>query len=166
MIPISKYRLEEQGGLFFVVTLEVSYCPICQGLVFTRGTRRRILYKSEEHKLILVIRRLYCEKCKCIHHELPDCIVPYKRYSAEVIENIIESPTEPAPCPSGTVRRILSWWAAVVPYFLCILQTLVQKLNVSFGKPPAFKEIVRAAASSSNWIFAHQLCTRSASRPE
>jgi hypothetical protein len=33
---------------------------------------------------------------------------------------------------------------------------------VSFGKPPAFKEIVQAAASSSNWIFAHQLCTRSA----
>jgi hypothetical protein len=44
------------------------------------------------------------------------------------------------------------------------MQTLTQRLNVSFGKPPAFKEIVRAAANSNNWIFAHQVCTRSVSR--
>ena len=33
-----------------------------------------------------VIRRLYCEKCECIYHELPNCLVPYKRYSTDVIE--------------------------------------------------------------------------------
>ncbi|WP_307545897.1 DUF6431 domain-containing protein [Paenibacillus sp. V4I5] len=32
---------------------------------------------------LLVIRRLHCSQCLKIHHELPDCIVPYKRYESE-----------------------------------------------------------------------------------
>jgi hypothetical protein len=46
------------------------------------------------------------------------------------------------------------------------MATLTEKFGVSFGKPPAFKEIVRAVANSNNWVFAHQLFTRSESRPE
>ena len=162
---------------------ETSYCPICQTILLRRGTRQRIRYKSEEDKDVLIIRRLYCEKCKSIHHELPDCLVPYKRYSADVIENIVSnqvSQASQAPCPSDTARRIRGWWNAVKVYFLHILQTLVEKFGVSFGThasgisstqsegstPPALREIVRAAANSNNWIFAHQVCTRSASRPQ
>jgi hypothetical protein len=124
---------------------------------------------------MLVIRRLYCETCKRIHHELPDCVVPYKRYSKEVIENIVygqaakDAPcpdeTAGSPCPAETARRIRGWWAAVKGYFFQILLTLVEKYGARFGEPPAFKETVRAVANANCWIFAHQLCTRSAVRP-
>ena len=130
-----------------------------------RGTRQRVLYKNDEDRQILVFRRLYCQECKRIHHELPDCIVPYKRYSADVIENIINNQTEAAPCPDDTVRRIRGWWLAIIAYFLHILETLEIKFAMSFGKPPTFRETVRAAANSNNWIFARQVCTRSAARP-
>ena len=172
MIIIRNYRLEEKGGLFYVIAMETSHCPICQGMLYKRGTRRRAVSKNEEDKHILSIRRLYCERCKCIHHELPDCVVPYKRYGTEVIENIVTNDTqtkvheEPASCSDGTKRRILGWWTAVMHYFLSVLQTLSQKFKVSFSSPPAFKELVRAVTNSNNWIFSSQVCTRSESRPE
>jgi hypothetical protein len=97
--------------------------------------------------------------------------VPYKRYGADEIESIIigkeatKQPTERI-CGTNTIRRICGWWETVKPYFLNILLTLVARFGVSFGKPPAFKETVRAAANSNNWVFAHQLCTRSEVRRE
>jgi hypothetical protein len=119
-----------------------------------------VLYKSDSEKQILIIRRLRCEHCKRIHHELPDCIVPYKRYGTLPIEAIV-SGADKKVCGDNTARRIRAWWEAVKPYFLAILLTLVARFGVSFGNPPAFREIVRAVANSNNWVFAHQLCTRS-----
>ena len=166
--PRESYRLDEQGGFLVVIALEASYCPICQAMLLMRTTRKRVCWEGETEadKVILLIRRLYCEECERIHHELPDCLVPYKRYSAEVIENIVSGQvTKEIPCPESTARRLRRWWEAVKPYFLGILLTLVARFGVSFGEPPTFKEIVRAVANSNNWVFAHQVCTRSESRP-
>jgi hypothetical protein len=161
------YRLEVRGGFFIVIALDESYCPVCQSVLSFRATRRRVLWKgdTDTEKDIMIIRRLYCERCKCIHHELPDCVVPFKRYSAEVIENIVTGQTtkEP-PCSDCTARRLRAWWKSVKPYFLRIMQALAEKFGTRFGKPPSFREIVRAAANSKNWIFARQVCTCSESR--
>jgi hypothetical protein len=151
--------------------LEISHCPTCQTILTVRGTRERKIRKREDEKQILIIRRLYCNKCDRLHHELPDCIVPYKRYGAEAIESIIngeEAAKLPAQriCGENTMRRIKGWWEAVKPYFLNVLLTLVARFGVSYGKPPAFRETVRAVANSNNWVFAHQLCTRSEVRRE
>jgi hypothetical protein len=129
------------------------------------------MLKRDDEKQILIIRRLYCKKCDRLHHELPDCIVPYKRCGADEIKNIIsgkEAEKHPTKRIGGenTIRRIRGWWEAVKPYFLSILLTLVARFGVSYGNPPAFKETVRAVANSNNWVFAHQLCTRSEARLE
>jgi hypothetical protein len=158
------YRLDEQGGFFIVIALDSSHCPVCQTMLLMRAARQRVRWKSEEEKEILIIRRMHCETCDCIHHELPDCLVPYKRYDAKAIENIVNN-KEGGICPADTAGRIRRWWDAVRPYFLQILLILAEKFGVSFGEPPAFKETVRAAANSNNWIFAHQVCTRSTVRP-
>jgi len=143
------YRLDEEGGIFVVIVLDTSHCPICQSVLSMRATRQRVWWKGEEDKEILLIRRLYCDKCERIHHELPDCLVPYKRYGADIIENIANGQAaEDAPCPEGAVRRLREWWAAVKLYFLHILLTLTEKFGVSFGSPPAFRETVRAVANS------------------
>ena len=160
------YRLEAKGRFFFVHVKEDSHCPTCQELLVFRAIRQRVWWQGEtdEDKQALMIRRLYCEKCKQIHHELPDCIVPYKRYGADIIEDIVTTSTPSASCPSDTVRRMRAWWETVKPYFLSILLTLTAKYDVRFGNPPAFRETVRAIVNSNNWIFAWQLCTCSASR--
>ena len=107
-----------------------------------------------------MIRRLLCCGCGRIHHELPDCVVPYKRHRAEAIEEMIADP-EDAPFETSTIRRITAWWRGVLPYFLNVLKSLAEKYRTSFQTPPAFREIIRAAANSNSWTFANRICTRS-----
>jgi hypothetical protein len=131
------------------------------------GTRRRGLIDRDGVKIILIIRRLYCAKCERIHHELPDCIVPYKRHCAETIEEIISSGTK-AEGPvkeSRSLQRILAWWLVMLPYFLGVLTGLAEKHNTQFGDPPAFKTIIRAVVNSNRWNSAHSMSTRSAAVP-
>ena len=70
-----------------------------------------------------------------------------------------------APCDNHTIRRVLTWWSIVLPYFLYILKSLSEKYRIKFGEAPAFVEIIRAVVNSNNWIFANSFCTRSAYAP-
>jgi len=103
-----------------------------------------------------MIRRLRCEICGKIHHELPDVLVPYKRYGADVVENAISGKCSAkyGSVSAETVRRFRCWWEEVEVHFLNVLLTLVVT-GASFGNPPTFREKVRAVANSNNWIFAH-----------
>ncbi|MEW5785724.1 MAG: DUF6431 domain-containing protein, partial [Bacillota bacterium] len=47
------------------------------------GSRKRTFINEAGEREILIIRRLRCKNCKRVHHELPDIIVPYKRYNSE-----------------------------------------------------------------------------------
>ena len=120
------------------------------------GIRARVWWRSDNDRQTLMIRRLRCERCNKIHHELPDVIVPFKRYGADVIETAIKDKysARKSPVSSGTVRRFRRWWEAVEVHFLNVLLALVET-GASFGNPPAFKEILQAVANSNNWIFAH-----------
>jgi hypothetical protein len=115
---------------------------------------------STGEKIKLSIRRLKCVKCRRIHHELPDCVVPYKRHCAETIEEIIKG-NEEIPCESRTIRRIRLWWKIVSSYFKNIIKSLAEKYEVRFQPAPDFREIIRAAVNSNNWISAGEICTRS-----
>ena len=37
-----------------------------------------------------MIRRFQCQNCHSYHNELPDCLVPYKHYEAEVIAGVLD----------------------------------------------------------------------------
>jgi len=134
------------------------------GALLMFGTRQRGLIGSDGGKMILIIRRLYCPKCDRIHHELPDCIVPYKRHCAETLEQIVTNgaKAEVPVTDSRTLQRVLAWWLVMLPYFLGILNGLTAKHKMWFGDPPAFKTIIRAVVNTNHWKFAHSVTTRSA----
>ena len=162
MVNITAYRLVMQGVFIIVMSYEKSICPDCGGALSERGRRARMLIDSAGTKVVYQIRRLYCAKCRRLHHELPDCIVPFKRHCAETIEKAIN--TEPdAPLDDRGYRRFKRWWRVVLPYFLNIIKSLTEKYRVIFTPVPAFKVIVRAIVNSGSWIFAHAICTRSES---
>ncbi len=124
-----------------------------------RGLRKRKLIDTDGQKVALMIRRLCCRKCCRLHHELPDIVVPYKRHSAETIEAIIgggEVAEE-----KRTAQRIAAWWRMVGAYFLSVMKSLWEKHGLPPVPKPAFRELVRAAVNSANWIFAEKVCTRS-----
>ena len=148
----------EAGFYFAVIATKPSYCPVCHDELYMIGTRKRVRWRGNYDKHILLIRRLYCKKCCEMHHELPDCLVPFKRYEADIIEKAVEGKSAKLLGVSDhTLCRFRGWWKAVKPYFLRILGTLTAKYDVSFGSPPTFREVARAAANSNNWTFAHRL---------
>ena len=163
LVNTSNYRLvkTDMGGFFRVQSLETACCPICGEPLTLRGHCTRGVIFPDGRKVMLLIRRLRCSNCGRTHNELPDCIVPYKRLCAKVLENIINGVFEGVPCEERTVHRILSWWRVVGAYFLRVLTNLAEALGISRSSAPAFAETVRAAVNSNNWIFAHQVCTRS-----
>ena len=118
-----------------------------------RGWRKRGIIGADGEKLILKIRRLKCAKCNRIHHELPDCVVPYKHHCAETIEKIINGETEGVPCDNRTIRWIAAWWAVILPYFLSVLKSHAGKYENKTEL--SFRKIIYDAVKSNNWV-----CTR------
>jgi len=58
---------------------------------------------------------LKCSQCNCLHNELPDILSPYKRYTSEVIEDVVDGTvnsddlvTENYPCET-TMKRWTDW---------------------------------------------------------
>jgi len=95
-------------------------------------------------------------------------MVPYRRHCAKTIEIAVTSGKDSGvvkdssvPCENRTIHRILLWWNVVLPYFMNIIKSLSERLNILYNTTPSFKEIVRAAVNSNNWIFTNSICTRS-----
>ena len=115
------------------------------------GRRERKVIASNGVWLVLIIRRLRCQHCKKIHHELPDMVIPYKRHCAETIEKILSGSIGAASCEESTIRRIRTWWAVWRLYFESILISLEAKYGTAFSQYPAPKEIVRAVVNANLW---------------
>lgn len=65
-------------------------CPKCgKEMKKYDKVQRTIRTKSNEKKRI-TIQRYYCKDCNLYKRDLPDQIVPYKRYEREIIEGVQE----------------------------------------------------------------------------
>ncbi|WP_372238051.1 DUF6431 domain-containing protein [Paenibacillus sp. FSL R7-0337] len=60
----------------------------------------------------LVIRRLWCGACRRIHHELPDLLLPYKRYDSQCIEQAVTEPgaSVTTSAETSTLRHWKGWF--------------------------------------------------------
>jgi len=94
MVMVSDYEMIEKGRKTYIRSNEHSTCPICQEELKPIGSRiRKVKMPDSQEKRRLVIRRLRCQNpsCRTIHHELPDIVVPFKRYGRETVEKIINA---------------------------------------------------------------------------
>lgn len=95
---------------------DVPGCPRCQGQLRYRDSRTRICRHEGGVKDILRIRRFRCTRCNSYHNELPDMLLPYKHYEAEIIGGVIDGIVTPedqdsADYPSlGTMLCWLRWF--------------------------------------------------------
>lgn len=94
MINLHEYELiKEENGILRMVVVSVPCCPDCGDKMRVRDSRIRCFIKEDGQKCLLRHRRLRCAKCKKIHSELPDFIMPEKRYVADVILGLFFSDT-------------------------------------------------------------------------
>lgn len=66
-----------------------------------------------------MIRRLGCKPCKQVHHELPDILVPYKRYSSKSIEAVVTGEKDlSVVADESTINRWKRWFRALANHLL------------------------------------------------
>lgn len=72
-----------------------------------------------------MIRRMCCLCCGTIHHELPDLVVPYKRYSSASIESALNREEAlVVASDDSTIYRWRKWFQAVAWQFYSVLNAL------------------------------------------
>lgn len=115
--------------VFFVRSGEQSLCPCCNGDLKVIGSRRRRYIDGYGSTVILVIRRLKCRSCKKHHHELPDLLVPYKRYGSESIEAVVSLDNNIyVSADESTIRDWRRWFKEISDYLLgCLVSILIQQ---------------------------------------
>lgn len=119
---------------FFVRSAEQNICPSCNGKLKVRGSRRRKYINSAGETIVLVIRRLGCLTCQRIHHELPDILVPYKRYARKCIEAVVtKSPEISVTADESTLGRWRSWFQDLAEHFLGCLTSIA----IRYGRKTA-----------------------------
>lgn len=183
MVIITEYILFEKPGAkgVFVRSAEQNQCPCCSGGLKVIGSRRRKFVNSAEDTVILVIRRLRCTDCRRVHHELPDILVPYKRYDSRSIEAGLSGDRDLCVgADESTIRRWRGWFRSMAGYLLgCLVsitirhfgtsvegvsslpESALQRVQRYVGDAPGWlARVVRPVANSNLWLH-----TRSAFCP-
>lgn len=94
---------------------------------------------TDSNEKILNIRRLRCSDCRKIHHELPDCLVPYKRYASADIERVLlkdDSPPDLA-ADEVTLYRLKKWFYDLLPYLIGCLSSIAIRLGQNSVQEPS-----------------------------
>lgn len=122
------------------------------------GSKPRVWYRSSGEKDRLIIRRLRCEDCNRIHHELPDFLVPYKRYDAESIEGTLSEPSRLDIAADGsTLARWRIWFLAWAVYAQGCLHSISIRFNLSVESASALSQsalqtLGRYVGDEANWL--------------
>jgi hypothetical protein len=118
--------------VFFIRSEEILPCPCCGGRLFVIGSRKRGIIDSSGSRIKLKIRRLCCDDCGKIHHELPnDLIVPYKRYNRESVENsLTDHGLLNVAADESTIARWRSWFMALMVYFAGCIEAIDARFNI------------------------------------
>ena len=147
---------------------ETPHCPVCDSLLYVSGSRKRRLREADGSQSILIVRRLRCGHCCRIHHELPDAVVPYKRYCSETVEEILSGKDSSTyPCENSTAARLRTWFLLLREYCESALTAIMhlykqdrqlkEELSALIPLDPAvlpagwLKKVVRALVGAGFW---------------
>ena len=141
---------------------------MCDSPLCVAGSRKRRLREADGSQSILIVRRLRCSHCCRIHHELPDAVVPYKRYCSETIEEILsDKGSSTYPCENSTAARLRTWFLLLREYCESALTAIMHlhkqdrqlkeelsaliPLDVSALPAGWLKKVVHAMVSAGFW---------------
>jgi hypothetical protein len=90
------------------------------------GTRDRKSKERSGETKVYNIPRLSCNHCGRIYHELPDFLVPYKRYESACIERVLSKPSHhDIPADESTLYRWFDWFKNFVDSWVGCLMSIM-----------------------------------------
>ncbi|MBG9654269.1 hypothetical protein ABE24_18305 [Cytobacillus firmus] len=135
--------------------------PCCGKSMSVIGTRNRKSKKSSGESCVYSIRRLECDQCEKIHHELPDFLVPYKRYESECIEAVLSNPNHhDIPADESTLFRWFEWFHSLIDYWIGCLISIMHRtkqenipLDLTSENPEtALQRLGRLVGDAPGWL--------------
>lgn len=111
--------------------------PCCGECLKSIGSRKRKVIKDSGEHMVIVIRRLRCVNCRKIHHELPDFIIPYKRYESSCIERVVSEPSDASQvaADNATLYRWQGWMREQTTYLTGCLASIAMRFHQYPAKP-------------------------------
>jgi hypothetical protein len=78
-----------------------------------------------------MIRRLLCSVCNKIHNELPDLLVPYKRYESKSIEAVVSGDGSlTVAADESTISRWKRWFLTMPNYLAGALLSIAIRYGI------------------------------------
>jgi hypothetical protein len=109
MIIVSSFSIHHNSelGSHSIKPARDSVCPQCSGVLKYRDSRERGVKNLFGEARRFLLRRLSCTVCGRFHTEIPDIILPYKRYDAETIQSVLDGKESASACAAddSTMRR-------------------------------------------------------------
>ena len=95
MIIVPKFELKynEKTEKYSIVVEKADTstgCPLCEGFLKYRDAINRDVTDRFGEVWHFRLRRLRCMLCKTLHREIPDIIQPFKHYSSDVIQCVLD----------------------------------------------------------------------------
>ena len=119
MLMICNYEEIPKGRtLFFILSLETHCCPFCGGKLNVKDYRKRKWRTIYGKTITYLLRRMRCCNCGKLHTELPDKLLPYKRYEADAVEALISGKGAACVASMRTKKRWLHWFESLWKLFL------------------------------------------------
>lgn len=136
---------------FIVTGTETIPCPICQGELKHYDRRNRKAIDENGVQRTYCLRRLRCQRCKRLHIELPDLIIPCKRYMASVIAAVITGQKVHIPYEERTIQKFRRWYRQIKVHFQGVWQWCLMNGFASPRKELDLFVYVRATVNSGFW---------------
>jgi hypothetical protein len=109
MIIVSSFSIHYNSelGSHSIRPTRDSICPQCGGALKYRDSRKRGVKNLFGEARCFFLRRLRCTVCGRFHTEIPDIILPYKRYDAETIQSVLDGEESATACAAddSTMHR-------------------------------------------------------------
>lgn len=126
LIYTNTYSTNVQNNVIVVTGKDIPICPYCGGKLLKNGSRLRNAIDLERGNRIYCLRRFRCKICNRIHHELPSCLLPRKRYEIEVYEHIITGQLDGIECDEKTIAKIQRWGISLLKQYLMMSESSCQ----------------------------------------
>lgn len=113
-------------------------CPFCGKTIHTikNGFRdRTYIDKDSGECLSIAVQKWFCTKCNKYFTELPNFLVPYKRYMKKEIENVVKNFLK-----HDKVSYLFCTVVSVKQQYVWVNQFLINLMKLSFP-PPTLKYV-------------------------
>lgn len=143
---------------FFVRSKAQSICPCCNSQLKCIGSRVRKVKDSFGDIIKLRIRRLRCKTCNKIHHELPDLIIPYKRYDSNCIESVVtDDKATSVSADDSTLFRWKAWFKKSAHHFSgCMISIAIQtdkgSVKDSYDSMSLLQRLWHYVGNAEGWL--------------